>query len=183
MPSREAYEMRPMTSGDLAMVREWRNSDNVRPYMYTTHEITQAEHEAWWARVSVDPRSRHYVFCVNDVPVGVVNIVEIDEYNGTASWGYYIGAENAPPGTGSAMEYIALDMVFGELGIRKLVCEVFAFNKRPLKMHARFGFVQEGVRRAHKKHEDAYEDVIELGVFAEEWAQVRDGLTPVVFRG
>lgn len=172
-----------MISDDLALVRDWRNSDRVRPYMYTTHEITAQEHAAWWDRASRDERVRHYVFEVKDRPVGVVNIVDIDRVSGTASWGFYLGVDDAPPGCGSVMEYLALAEAFENLGIRKLNCEVLSFNERPLKLHARFGFEREGLRRAHKLHDGEFQDVVELALFADQWPQVAESLERVVFRG
>ena len=101
--------------------------------------------------------------------VGLSNIVAIDPSHGTAEWGFYIGAEDAPQGSGSVMEFLTLEEAFGPLQIRKLTCEVLAFNERPLKMHRKFGFVQEGVLRAHKLHDGTYEDVVQLALFADEW--------------
>lgn len=183
MTSRDRYVLRPMSADDLDMVREWRNSDRVRPYMYTTHQITEQEHQTWWSGVSDDDTVRYYIAEVDDRPFGVVNIVDIDHVHGTASWGFYIGADDAPRGGGSVMEFLALEMAFGQLGVRKLVCEVLAYNERPLRLHEKFGFQREGLRRAHKFHHDHYEDVVELALFASEWPDAAERLAPIVFRG
>ena len=183
MATREHYGLRSMTDDDLNMVFRWRNSEQVRPFMYTTHEISETEHLAWWARVKDDPAKCYLVFEVDGRPIGLSNIVAIDTAHGTASWGFYIGAEDAPQGSGSVMEFLTLEEAFGPLHIRKLTCEVLAFNERPLKMHRKFGFVEEGVLRAHKLHDGAYEDVVLLALFADEWPATAERLAPIVFRG
>lgn len=43
--------LRPMTEADLAQVLAWRNHPDIRANMYTQHEITMAEHRAWWDRM------------------------------------------------------------------------------------------------------------------------------------
>ena len=80
------------------------------------------------------------------------------------------------------MEYLALQEVFEHLGLRKLVCQVFADNVPPLKLHAKFGFQQEGYRRAHRLHNGEFTDIVELALFAEDWPKVAEEMAPRVFR-
>ena len=182
MATREHYALRPMTDDDLDIVFRWRNSEQVRPFMYTTHEISETEHLAWWARVQGDPTKRYSFFEMDGRPIGFSSVVDIDTSNGTASWGFYIGAEDAPQGSGSVMEFLTLEEAFGPLHIRKLTCEVLAFNERSLKMNRKFGYVQEGVLRAHKLHDGTYEDVVLLALFADGWPATAERLAPIVFR-
>jgi UDP-4-amino-4,6-dideoxy-N-acetyl-beta-L-altrosamine N-acetyltransferase len=182
MPSRDRCNLRAMTESDLTIVREWRNSDRVRPFMYSVHVISEDEHAAWWSRAKDDPRSRYYVFEVDGRPVGSSNVVEMDPVDLTASWGFYIGAEDAPPGSGSAMEFLTVSEVFGPLGIRKLCGEVFATNTRSLKMQKKLGFKDEGILRAHRYHDGVYEDVIRIALFAEEWPPIAERVAPIMFR-
>lgn len=183
MPSRDRCSLRLMNEADLPLVLQWRNSQRVRQFMFSTHIISEDEHQSWWQRASIDRASRHYVFEVDGRPVGVVNFVEMDEPDGTAAWGLYLGADDTEPGTGSAMAWFALSEAFGPLGVRKLLCDVFASNEVALGLYEKVGFQREGVRRAHRFHDDRYEDVVELALFADDWSRIAEELAPVVFRG
>lgn len=183
MAVRDRYGMRPMSEDDLQLVREWRNSERVRHYMYTTHVITEDEHRSWWERLKGDPATRYCIFELDNRPIGVVNIVSIDRTHNTANWGYYLGADDAPPGSGAAMAYFALAEVFENLGIRKLVGKVFVGNPRSIKLHEKFGFKQEGYRREHLLHGEEYMDVVEFALFGRDWPAIAERLAPTVFRG
>lgn len=175
--------LRKMTEADLAQVLAWRNADHVRRFMYEDALISREQHHAWWHRTSVDDAARHYIFELNGSPVGVVNVSGIDSANGTASWGLYLGEDDVEPGSGSAMAWLALSEVFGPLAVRKLLCEAFAFNVHALGLYDKLGFRREGLRVAHRFHDGAFEDVVELALFADEWASRAPSLAPVVFRG
>lgn len=150
--------------------------------MFTDTLISREQHHAWWHRTDVDDTTRHYVFEIDGRPVGVVNVTGIDGANGTASWGLYLGEEDMEPGSGSAMAWLALTEVFGVLGVRKLLCEAFAFNEPALGLYDKFGFKREGLRIAHRVHAGAPEDVVELALFADDWAALAESLVPVSFR-
>ena len=42
-----------MAARDKQMVLAWRNQDRVRQHMYTTHVISEAEHDTWFGNVLV----------------------------------------------------------------------------------------------------------------------------------
>ncbi len=164
--------LRPMADHDLAMVLDWRNAPGVRANMYTTHLISPQEHAAWWARTRDDPSKRYFVFEGQAGPLGVVGFTRLGEIAGQAEWAFYASPE-APRGTGSAMEVLALEYAFGPLALGALRCEVLASNPRVVEMHARFGF--ETVERVMRTLEDSREVIIyRLALDREVWAGLRD---------
>lgn len=181
--NREDFVLRPMIDEDLPLVREWRNSERVRANMYTDHLISPDEHKAWFAKAKSDASARYFIFEYKGAPVGVVNIVPIDERNKKCYWGFYLGEANAPKTSGPAMEYLALDHMFENLGMRKVNCEVFVFNESVIKLHKKFGFVEEGIFAAHVWKKDRYEDVASLAIFRETWELSKQRLEKVCFRG
>jgi UDP-4-amino-4,6-dideoxy-N-acetyl-beta-L-altrosamine N-acetyltransferase len=172
-----------MTEEDMPQVLAWRNADHVRCFMFTDRIITEAEHRDWWERTSTDASTRHYVFELDGTPCGVVNVTDIDPVGATASWGLYHAEKDAEPGIGSAMAWLALCEVFGPLGVRKLLCEAFAFNEAALGLYAKMGFRRQSVRTAHRLHGETLEDVVELALFADDWERLATSLVPTVFRG
>jgi UDP-4-amino-4,6-dideoxy-N-acetyl-beta-L-altrosamine N-acetyltransferase len=166
----------PLSENDLALVLPWRNAPEVRRNMYTHHEISPDEHRAWFERMRQDPSARWYLYRdTAGEPQGVVYFTAIDPMQKTAFWGFYAKPE-ASPGTGTRMEYEALDLAFGELALRKLNCEVLASNPVVVNLHRKVGFTQEGVFRAQHFDGTAQIDIIRLGLLANEWVEHRERL-------
>ena len=166
--------LRAMSESDLLMVLAWRNAPVVRKNMYTKHEITEAEHRAWFARIKADNSSKWLMHeDENGIPDGVVYFSQISNKHMSAFWGFY-GAIGAKRGVGTLMEVDALEFAFGELDLHKLNCEVIASNESVVKMHKKFGFVPEGLFRGHCFNGCDYEDVVRLGIFRHEWSSQRN---------
>jgi UDP-4-amino-4,6-dideoxy-N-acetyl-beta-L-altrosamine N-acetyltransferase len=176
VPERELFGLRPMQESDLPVVLEWRNSERIRNISYSDHVITLEEHRAWFSRTADSPNSRHLVFTYRNKPAGVVNITEIDRKNDRCVWGFYVGPTDLPKGTGSIMGVLALDYIFSQLGIRKVVGEAFAFNDESVRFHTRLGFVEEGRLKEHVLKNGAFQDVVVMALFSHHWRKLRETL-------
>jgi len=137
--------IREISLSDKQSMREWRDSVNVRPYMYTDHMIGAEEHSEWFDRMIVDETKKYWVIELDNTPVGVVNLTNIDTDNRCCDWAFYIFDPNVRgKGVGSFVEKYILKYVFENLKLQKLSCEVLETNPNVVKMHEKFGFVQEG---------------------------------------
>jgi hypothetical protein len=134
--------LRPATDTDRDVVLGWRNHPDVRAVSLTTHEITPAEHAAWFAAATTDPRRRVLVYEDSGVPCGVVMFdLRTDE----PTWGFYLDVaglseRNALLPAWMRLEREAVDYAFGELGLERIGGETLASNKQVLALHRRFGF-------------------------------------------
>ena len=140
--------------------------------MYTRHEISEEEHLAWWSRTRQRSDQLYFMYEQDTQPLGIVGITVIDVANSNCSWAFYASSD-APKGTGSRMEYLTLEYVFGVLKLHKLYCEVLAFNTPVIKLHQKFGFALEGVLRQHHLVDGEYVDIHRLGLLQAEWANKR----------
>ena len=61
--------LRPATDADSADVLRWRNHPEVRAVSLTRHEITEEEHEAWWAATQARDDREVYVYVRHGVAV------------------------------------------------------------------------------------------------------------------
>lgn len=163
--------LRNMTSDDLPMVLAWRNREDVRQNMYTNHVITQEEHMSWWARESVNPKSRLLIFEMDGSPSGVVVFTHYSGPQGLASWAFYSG-DTTRRGVGPLMERAALTYAFETLKLRKLECEVLDFNMKVVKFHRRHGFSIEGVFRKAYERETSYHDIYRLAMLSDDWQRI-----------
>ena len=107
------------------------------------------------------------------MPFGFISFTNISQLHGRTSWAFYIGEADAPRGSGAVMEYFAIDYAFLVLKVHKLCCEVFAFNSGVIKLHKKFGFLEEGRFIGHYKKCENYEDIICLAKFSSSWTEER----------
>jgi UDP-4-amino-4,6-dideoxy-N-acetyl-beta-L-altrosamine N-acetyltransferase len=156
-----------MREEDLERVLGWRNHEDVRRYMYTRHEISLAEHRAWFARSSQDASRHLLVFERAGVPLGFINL-HVIAAGGIADWGFY-AAPDAPRGTGRSLGCAALEHAFRNLGLHRLYAQALAYNERSICFHLSLGFCQEGILRSHHFDGEQYHDVVCFGLLASEW--------------
>lgn len=160
---------------ELMLMLEWRNAPSVRENMYTRHEISITEHLEWWARIEKRTDQSYFMYEFQEVPMGIVAFTATDSVNGNSSWAFY-ASPIAPKGTGSRMEFLALEHAFERMGLHKLHCEVLAFNVAVVKLHQKFGFKVEGVLREQHRVEEKFVDVYRLGILESEWETSRENM-------
>lgn len=154
-------------------VRQLRNQPQVRKYMYTDHEISPGEHQAWLASLAGNARQAVFVVMVDDLPRGLVSLNAINTLHQSADWAFYLDSELQGKGLGSQVECWLLDHAFDDVGLAKLNCEVLASNPAVVRLHQKFGFVLEGVRRQNVCKDGERLDVMLLGITAQEWRAQR----------
>lgn len=160
--------LREISDDDLELMLSWRNAPAVRANMYTQHEISLAEHLAWWERVKNQSDQKYFMYEIFGKPNGIVALTSLNAKNKNSGWAFYT-SPMAPIGTGSRMEFLVLEYFFSFLKFHKLYCEVLAFNSSVIKLHQKFGFKVEGIFRDHCILSNGFVDVYRLGILAEEW--------------
>jgi UDP-4-amino-4,6-dideoxy-N-acetyl-beta-L-altrosamine N-acetyltransferase len=154
-------------------VRDIRNEDGVRKWMYADHTIELNEHLAWINRLKAD--RNQLVFVVVDREhgaVGVVSLNAIDRQHKKADWAYYL-AQDARGGLGSAIEFALIEFAFDVFGLEKLNCEVIEGNDTVVKLHKKFLFADEGFRRSNIVKDGKRRGVHYLGLTKHDWATGR----------
>ena len=144
--------LRDIRENELEKMLEWRNAPSVRKNMYSQNEISLPEHLDWWSKVSNDPTVRYFMYEYRGSATGIVSFNNMDFRNGNSAWAFY-ASPSALRGTGSRMEFLALDYFFSinEPAMHKLYCEVLSYNQPVIALHTKFGFQAEGVWREHYK--------------------------------
>jgi len=169
--------LRPLEPADKDRLYDWRNAPEVAAFMYTDHQISPDEHARWFAGLQGDPRRDYRIIEVDGVPCGPANFYDIDRVQGRASWAYYLADPSVRgKGVGGYVEFAMIERAFGELGLRKLWCEVLISNEAVWKLHQKFGFRQEALLRAHVVKAGVPIDVMGLGLLAQDWAAARPAM-------
>jgi UDP-4-amino-4,6-dideoxy-N-acetyl-beta-L-altrosamine N-acetyltransferase len=178
---RDACRLRVMADADLDMVLQWRNREKIRRAMYNDHMIERAEHYAWFERVTREQKTHHFIFEYESTPVGVINVVDINQVANRCAWGFYVGAEKVQRGTGSAMGFVALEHLFENMGFHKVIGEVLSDNEASLRYHRRLGFGEEGRLVEHVCKGDRYLDVVTFAIFDRVWYSIKTQLASRFF--
>jgi RimJ/RimL family protein N-acetyltransferase len=144
---------------------KWVNDPQVTRFTGTMFPIGASENEAYWKEVRKD-RSR-VVFGVETHEgkhIGNVELRNIDWISRNAETTFYIGdSESRGKGYGNEMLAALCDFAFMRLGMHRLNCRVFAYNKIAAKMVEWVGFRQEGVMREQLFRDGGYHDIIFFG--------------------
>lgn len=173
--------LRGIKESELELMLSWRNSDEVRKNMYNSQIISLEDHKRWWDKTKKSNESQYFMYEDIDGTQGVVAITNVSGRDKNASWAFY-ASPDAKKGTGSKMEFLALEYVFNDMKLHKLWCEVLGFNTAVIKMHKKFGFIEEGVFREHHNKDHRFVDVYRLGILRSEWGQVKEKLEMKLMR-
>lgn len=146
-----------------------RNEAVVRHNMYTSHEISLEEHFHWIERMRSSKDAYFYAVTKVEKIVGGVGISAINKMHRRAEWAFYLTGNLQGKGTGVSLEYKFVNKIFDEFDIDKLNCEVISFNEKVIRLHQKFGFQIEGVRRDHVIRDGVKFDAVLLGITKEEW--------------
>lgn len=127
-----------MAEDDAQRIFNWRDRPAIREVMFTTGPLDWTEHLAWTRRTLADPDAQAFVFEQAGQAVGYVKLDR--GADGWLRWGFYIGAEDALPGSGSRMLFLALDWAFAQQHAPGVAAEVLPGNAASLRLHEKLGF-------------------------------------------
>lgn len=163
------FRVRPMLEDDLDEVLRWRNHPEVRRYMFTRHEITPAEHRAWFERSRRDSTNHLLVFEIDGRASGFVRFKQM-EWEAAAEWGFYV-RPGAPAGTGRKLGSAALAYAFDTLGFRELHGRALVTNQRSIAFHRRLGFAEHDMPGERGGVGEDGESTIGFRLRASEWSR------------
>lgn len=162
--------LKDLTIDEIELVRTWRNSKEVAPYMYNENYITQEQQIKWFEKISSETNSKYWIIEFEGRKLGVASITGIDQILSSCYWAFYLGDLSVRgAGIGAKIEYNVIEYVFTELKLNKLRCEVFVSNDKVIKMHEKFGFRREAYYREHCIKGNQKLDVVGLALLETDW--------------
>jgi len=168
------YRLRPLLPSDADLMLRWRNSDRIRAVMYTDELITPNRHRMWFQEISRRIDICYRLFEVDGVSVGLVYFTQIDRLQKRCVWGFYLGENSLPKGTGSHLGFLGLEYAFNELDMKTIRGESFMFNFPALALHRKLGFTQETQLQTHVKKNGHDENVAVFTLTKEDWEGYRE---------
>ncbi|MCP4370277.1 MAG: UDP-2,4-diacetamido-2,4,6-trideoxy-beta-L-altropyranose hydrolase [Deltaproteobacteria bacterium] len=131
-----------LTDDEKNMVRNWRNSDEIRKWMFTDYLISKEEHYHFIKNLKKDNRNFYWMVEVDNNPIGVVYFQNIIFEHKSGSFGIY----SMKNGNGKLMLHYLLQLWFNNLQMHTLKCELMEGNERAYTLYTEFGFKEEGSR-------------------------------------
>lgn len=165
----EDFRLRPLTESDLEMVLNWRNQPHIREMMYKDHVIGREEHQLWYEKMKDNPASAYLILEHRGRPLGQTNFTKIDREASSCLWGFYVGEDKRPRGTGTVMGLLSLDYAFETVAVREVIGEVLEHNSKSRQLFDRLGFTLTGRLPQHVFKSGAYADVCVYAMTAEDW--------------
>lgn len=145
--------LRPMVEQDQKKVLCWRKKKEISQFMLTDIESnTHEDQMLWFNKINKDKSCKYWIILKGNLPVGVVNLNEIDTKRKFTNWAFYIG-ETLPnlQGVGAKVEFMIINYVFFKMKFEKLLCQVLSNNLKVVTLHKKFGFEQNEIQKSKCK--------------------------------
>lgn len=174
--------LRPFARADIPTLTRWINDPAIREFVLATLPQTERQEEEWFNKLGSDDKNIVLgIETKEGVLIGSMGIHRIEWRDRICTTGALIGERDYwGKGYGTDAKMVLLNYIFNALNLRKVCSAVIAYNKRSLHYSLHCGYKVEGTRRKHIFKKGRYWDLIELGLFKEEWLPIwkryrRDG--------
>jgi UDP-4-amino-4,6-dideoxy-N-acetyl-beta-L-altrosamine N-acetyltransferase len=133
-------EIKRISQGDRASLREWRNDPEVTRWGYSNHVISEEEHNAWFDAMLVDASKVYWKIIVEGIAVGAIFLRSISDQSDTDEWGMYLAdADVRGKGVAQAACALSFHYAFNELDLEVVNCEAFAQNEDAIGIYESVG--------------------------------------------
>ena len=103
--------------------------------------------------------------------IGNVSLQSINWVHRSGELAILVGAKDCwGRGYGEEASRAMVEYGFNRLGLRRIICGTFVGNTGMQRIAEKLGFRQEGLRRSAVYKDGSYHDVVEYGLFREEFA-------------
>jgi UDP-4-amino-4,6-dideoxy-N-acetyl-beta-L-altrosamine N-acetyltransferase len=129
-----------LSNDNVEKIRKWRNSSDVKKFMFTQNEITAIQQKEFIEKLRTDKSRLYFLASLNGEPIGSIYFYNVDFDQKECYWGYYLDPKLIGASYGLILEYAVAEVVFEILRLENLFCEGFFSNKVAIKIHREFGF-------------------------------------------
>lgn len=173
--------LRKMTKEDTELYHKWRNDVEVMRSTNPSLDVypIEATKEFVDHVILGSHTAKSYIMVEkgNEVPIGIIALINIDNKNRNAECIIDIGEKEFwGKGYGSEGLKLLLDYVFYEMNLHRVSLRVFSFNDRAIRLYTKIGFQQEGSSRQSLFRDGEWHDIVHMGLLQNEYfeKQVRN---------
>jgi len=169
--------LREVTRTDLPAITAWRRDRALIAHLGAPFRFINRETDEAWFDDYLKHRGSQVrcVICVDETPIGLVSLTQIDPVHRHAELHILIGSEeHRGRGCGTCAMRLMLCHSFHDLNLHRVYLHVVAANSRADAFYERLGFVLEGMLRDAVYKQGRFQDVAVLGVLATEFVSSLD---------
>lgn len=179
----ELCYLRPVEIDDSERIRDWRLTEDVSYYFPSFEPISLQKQKDWMTYIIQDSTSYYFIICdkTTSTPIGVIFLTGIDRLNQNTEFGYYLG-DKKYQGTGIAIEaeLLLLDYAFNIQNMHKVYCESLEYNEKVHTIHAKFGFMKDGIKREHIYKNGKWNNIVVMSVLKKEFLEMKNNIASVL---
>jgi len=139
--SRYGIVLETMTANHLEMVRLWRNQDYIRQKMQFQKRLARSDQQKWFELLNPET-NLYWIIYVNNYPIGLVHIKDIDEDRVRGEAGIFIGEPSflEMPQAMLAILFM-MELAFFNFGIKQLCAKIHCQNRKAIRFNLDLGYV------------------------------------------
>lgn len=169
--------LRAVEEEDLPLLRDWRNNENFRKYFREYQELNLSNQKLWFQKYVVEDKNTLMFVIVDkksDEPIGVCGLCYINWIHRNADLSLYIGKDeiyidSEEGGIAWDTLNVLFEYGFNRLGMHKVWCEIYSYDKPKHELFHNYGFHQDGVLRDNYFYDGKYQDSHLFSILADEW--------------
>jgi len=146
------------------MVKECRNNESIRKWMYSDEIISQEEHFNFIENLQKDNNDFYWIVYKDEEFIGVISLNNINIKNKNAYLGTYSNPFCKIKNKGSLLINCLKKVAFDIAGLHSLKLEVIENNKKAIEFYKKNGFEEEGRLREFVIKDGKWLGVIIMGI-------------------
>lgn len=164
----EYIALRTVEGDDLDFEIEHRNDPRIRKPLTLPTPLNREQAESRFERHTESDESVGLLICVDEEPIGKVDLFDIDETHGTSEIAYWLVPESWGNGYANDAVDLLVRYAFEERRLRKVSAHVLVGNEGSQAVLERAGFQREGRLRDERYVDGEHRDVFRYGLLSVE---------------
>lgn len=167
----EKVSLREFAEKDIENKVNWINNPQNNEFLHYELPLEYEKTLKWFHARNINTRN-DFVIEYENVPVGLIGLLNIDYVNRKAEYYVSMGEVNYKgKGIASAASYLLLKHAFECLDLNKVYLNVDYDNVFAKKMYQKIGFKQEGVFKEDLMHHGKLIDRVRYAYFKNDWIE------------
>lgn len=148
--SKYGIHLTSLTSYDLELVRGWRNSELVRPYM-EYRQIIDAKMQSLWFDGLDKQKNLYFIISKEGMKFGLIHLKELNISESIAEAGIFVGEPQFLNSISPILATICLmEFAFEVLKLKQLKAKIGLTNQRVIKFNESLGYTSTGEKSGNQ---------------------------------
>lgn len=143
----ELINFTQLNDTDKIEILQWRNSIDIKKWMYNTQDISKNDHLKFIESLKTDNKKQYFLLLKQNIKVGVVYFTDITTQ--CCKFGLYSSPKVNK--VGKILMDAICQYAFHSLGVHKLIAEVFSDNLKAINLYKQYDFKKVSTKTINNK--------------------------------